>query len=372
MSQLPLDLEQFLPAKSLPVLDFLNVKIPLTTSLPHPKLMRVKKFESNDEPTVFDASEIARLLLPPRDIISSLELAIAHGTIRSVQCPHVPTSGNKRYPISTVNYWRLLVCYHRAQDDWKRAVNNLLQRIKLEKNLQTAAILQDTYAVLTTLPWSGRLKGFELPIDIKNLASLLKNDWLFGELEMGMLEILKRNLSDDEKNKIFFEDVNFTDLLAVACSNVNEYRTEQGYKWIQGRGEALASGERQYLVSIVNQDEVHWVAIILDFTRQEILYADSLEHSMQDELKEAVEWWTYYHTGLEFTHRLLPITKQQDGFSCGVLAWDAIRVFFSRGNLNLMDAKNGCDERIRVFLQFVSDYKSKNGDMVSMVEHCHI
>jgi hypothetical protein len=31
MSQLPLNLEQFLPAKSLSVLDFLNVKIPLTS-----------------------------------------------------------------------------------------------------------------------------------------------------------------------------------------------------------------------------------------------------------------------------------------------------------------------------------------------------
>ncbi len=55
---------------------------------------------------------------------------------------------------------------------------------------------------------------------------------------------------------------------------------------------------------------------------------DSLGQTINAELQLALKWWTFAHFGVDFTVREdLPITRQEDGYSCGLLAWQAVMAF---------------------------------------------
>jgi hypothetical protein len=60
--------------------------------------------------------------------------------------------------------------------------------------------------------------------------------------------------------------------------------------------------------------------------------------------------WTCYHTGKNFTKSYLPITRQRDGYSCGILAWNAIAAYLLPDFHTLIDAADVADKRLRMFL----------------------
>jgi hypothetical protein len=58
-----------------------------------------------------------------------------------------------------------------------------------------------------------------------------------------------------------------------------------------------------------------------------------------------------------FSFQLLPVSKQSDSFSCGVLSWDALRSFLLKNKPALTDPMHVHNERIRIFLRLVKDFK---------------
>jgi hypothetical protein len=74
---------------------------------------------------------------------------------------------------------------------------------------------------------------------------------------------------------------------------------------------------------------------------------------MPETVKKVLEWWTYFHSGEQFTHQRLPVTIQKDSFSCCLLAWDALVVFFSDGKEQLLDAGNVAEGRLNVLLKVI-------------------
>ncbi|KAJ7926117.1 hypothetical protein B0H13DRAFT_2565823 [Mycena leptocephala] len=67
-------------------------------------------------------------------------------------------------------------------------------------------------------------------------------------------------------------------------------------------------------------DEPHWVSIIFDCREKPVVrYGDSFGSPIPEELAAACDWWLGQHTFTDITHAKLPMAKQEDGFSCGML-----------------------------------------------------
>jgi hypothetical protein len=89
---------------------------------------------------------------------------------------------------------------------------------------------------------------------------------------------------------------------------------------------------------------------VLDFRAKTIWYGDSLQWEIEPKLRSVLEWWTEEHGSVRFTYQRLPITHQNDSFSCGLLAWNALAHFFLPFHRPLIDPADVVMERLRVLL----------------------
>jgi hypothetical protein len=317
----PSNLQKFLPSKTLSVPAFITFAFPSKGAPCPPKFMRVEKFYSELPPTTEDASQVANLAVPPESIIEALCQLIRNNavTIKSIVCQHNALAGHQRYPIHLAFYWKEVMHQYKIQERWQKAVTNLY------RNLDNNPIYAQANAILPHLAWTRNLTGFINSIDIHQLSAFLTDEWLTDDHELMMLDILKQDLATANcADNVFIENTAFLTLLTVACRNQQEYNSSQAYEWIRTRGRELASGQKRYLATIVNQDNVHWTALLLDFKTGAILFGDSYGKSMPPDLQSVLEWWIQHHTGKQFTYKRLTITRQTDHFSCGMLAWHAL------------------------------------------------
>jgi len=139
-------------------------------------------------------------------------------------------------------------------------------------------------------PWTGQLQGFTNTIDLQQLSTYLTCEWLTDGHELLMLDVLKSDLLTNNCTNLFIEDPAFTTLLEVAYENQEDYTTSKGYKWICTHGEELASGQKRYLATIVNQHGTHWTAVVIDFEQHQILYGDSYQNTMDSNLCSILDW----------------------------------------------------------------------------------
>ena len=87
-------------------------------------------------------------------------------------------------------------------------------------------------------------------------------------------------------------------------------------------------GERDGLGTMVNIGGDHWVAIALDFKQSLVWYGDSFGRKPVKEVTSVINWWTFHHTGCQFTYQNLKISSQADGFSCGLLGTNVLGHFY--------------------------------------------
>ena len=349
----PPDIQKHFPPLTLSVREFLEVNLP-PVAVVTTRAMRTQKYHSDLPPTSESVDEIMSLLSPPDDILATLQQSIRSGTVKSIQCPHfqLETASEQRYPLWIVSFWVQLAFVRKRQENWRKAIEKL--KIQMERN-QNSSPLRKAFNSLAYVPWTGQLQGVRDTIEVHELSLYFTRDWLTDDHELVMLSMLKKTIST-EGNNCFVENTAFMTLLAAAYDKKDEYGTEHAYGWIRKRGEDLASCQKRYLATVANQDNTHWVALIVDFESQELLYGDSFGHPISADMHAVIDWWTHYHTNSRFTVRTLPISRQQDSFSCGMLAWDALRHRLASGAPNLMDPQQPFHERADMFLQLTMAY----------------
>jgi hypothetical protein len=74
----------------------------------------------------------------------------------------------------------------------------------------------------------------------------------------------------------------------------------------------------------MNCQNTHWVAVVLDFSSYVIWHGDSLGWQMGAKTKDVIAWWIQAHTSVPFTYKPLPVTHQDDIFSCRLLTWNSL------------------------------------------------
>ena len=135
-----------------------------------------------------------------------------------------------------------------------------------------------------------------------------------------------------------------------------QYAESQYFAQARRLGEALSAGTRKSVLMLKNLNNEHWVALDLNFKDSCIWYGDSFGEEPPPELMCAVEWWTHHHTGRDFTQAKLPITTQNDGFSCGLLAYNALAHRANPKKYPLIDAAKVDDARLEILLAVIGQH----------------
>ncbi|KAF5321301.1 hypothetical protein D9619_000198 [Psilocybe cf. subviscida] len=296
-----------LPPKTLDVLRFLKISFPQPIRASLPRFTRIEKYYSTDPPNSTDLVHAHQFPLPPEDVVDGLWKALHMGSqskkIQSIICQHEPSAGGQLFPLDLASYWKECLGQLAIQEKWMEAVE----------------------AILPRLPWTGRLNGFANTINIDQLLLFLTREWLTDDHELILLDILKEDLACANHSKVFVENTAFMVLLGTAYANDEEYATSSHYQWMREYGEALVSGKKRYLATIMNHRNVHWTALLIDFSLETIQFGDLKKQPMPANHKSVIEWWIKQHTPTRFTHETMPIARQTDNYSCGMLAWYALR-----------------------------------------------
>ncbi|KDR65394.1 hypothetical protein GALMADRAFT_26651, partial [Galerina marginata CBS 339.88] len=230
----------------------------------------------------------------------------------------------------------------------------------------TKGLMTRVYNALACISWAGDINGFSASISTDHLTTYLTKEWLSDEHENQMLYLIQQEVSRERRDDgINVCDTFFikrlTDLLQDA-NGPNQYTTATEYAWLRERGQEFATGVLDTMVTIANIGDNHWIALVVDFKASKILYGDSMGGTIDEGIEEALTWWIGQHTGKRFTTAFLPITRQRDGHSCGILAWMALAVYLFPEKYSLVDASAVADERLKMFLRVSERHNEKSFD----------
>ncbi|KAF8133473.1 hypothetical protein K438DRAFT_1451162, partial [Mycena galopus ATCC 62051] len=204
------------------------------------------------------------------------------------------------------------------------------------------------------LPWDGNLKGFK-DGTVDNLALWFTRDWLKTEHEDQMLELLASDLGLSDRSTSSISPTYLVRALARAYSNPETYRSAQQFRWLRRLGQSFATKARNRLGTIANENENHWVALTIDCEKHLIGYGNGFGNRASPSLRKHLKWWLFEHLGVEFKWKDIPVVKQTDPHSCGILAYSALAHWFDEERFPLpkCTAASMADERIKMFLRVV-------------------
>jgi hypothetical protein len=140
--------------------------------------------------------------------------------------------------------------------------------------------------------------------------------------------------------------------------DTNEYATSRYFLRPRGVGQALATGQRDLLEFQANVHGNHWVTILLDFWATKIFYGDPLQREPDQDLMKTISWWTYHHAGCEFVYQPMEISRQDDGYSCGLLSWNGLAHHLDPDEFPLIDPKNVDNECLKIFLHVANHHNN--------------
>lgn len=321
-----------LPSPLLPVAQFLLFPLPAQLSdLPQNDTADTD-FGSFAPPDCQDImNTIKRLPIPSPGLLSKILFSDARQTWMSVRYAHLPSSQSlETYPLWLITYWesvsQLLSTVRRP---WLSAEAFLCRAQHHWKSPDVRQLCDAANLTLLQLPWAGITTGFGADTEpLHSFAHYLSSAWFESshidqQLHILHLDLKRAGILDCQLLTPF----NFVLLTQMYRQRETTPYWENGSrKDIKGMGEEFASGRRMRMAGIANINGNHWVGMVIDMASSTIRYGDSLAGPNAVEVTDTIIWWLRHHIpSLTFTCEGLPITPQNDGFSCGPLALNAIR-----------------------------------------------
>jgi len=356
--------DQLLPDPALSVSQLLQYQLPAVWQGPPNEQTSVESYLTNLPVNVTSLNAIKSIPIPSKFITTKLERHSRLASSTSIRCTHIhfPSAPEKRVPTWVVTYWIEAGQILRLKKKWLDAESSLQKR-RTHKNRtkETAGLISCIYEKLSSIQWSGNMHGFSASVPIHHLTSFLSQEWLSDHHETQMLDLLRLEINRKQAGSVQIGNVFFTTHLKEIHKNASTYTASKEYEWLCRMGQEFATGIYDTYATISNINQNHWIALIIDFRSSIIYYGDSIGGIINDDLEAALTWWTNYHTGNWFPTKTLPITRQRDGHSCGILAWNAIASFLQPETYPLMDSDVGimADERLRMFLKIVDQHNER-------------
>jgi hypothetical protein len=354
---------KIIPSQNLSVSELQNFPLPEIDILKSPSPQPLHFFLSHLTPNITDPKEITLLPTPSEALLKSVLKCPEIKQSQSFICEHLRHDGRPglRVPLWTIEYWLEVLRIYPIKHLWVSAQRNVMQKEKILTDSDNGMdLIKQVFSVLSKLSWKENMKGFPVQIPPEHLTSYLTEGWLSDEHENQMLHLLQEELTlrrPENNTNITTTGTYFFQILSQLYRD-GTYDALEGAAWVRRKSQEFATGVYDIFATIVNINNNHWVPILVDFRASKILYGDSMGGAIDEGVEEILTWWTYHHTGVIFTKTYLPTTRQRDGFSCGLLAWNALATYLLPDIHSLIDASDVAKERLKMFLRVVEQHNS--------------
>jgi len=360
-----------LPSPHLSILELLRFRIPNAASNALISRWKTEDFFSDKPPITFTPQLIAQIPSPPKDLVKNLRNFIGEATsngMKSVKCPHSRLGAEKTYPLWIITYWAKLDGVQHIRDSWEQAEWYLQDRLHdwTQRSIsEGVSVIKRIMIGLSSLQWADSLRGFskEAVDSLDTLTRYASTQWMTGENANQLLDLLHNDLERRGQERVKVASTYFYSKISLAFDEREGYGTNQTYRTHRQIGEDLENGAINQLAFLANLDRNHWIAVIIDAQTRRIYFGDSLGLEISKAVWDVLDWWTGFHnSGEPFTLERLPITIQQDSFSCGVLAWNALSAFLT--DVDLIPITKVTEGRMRALLEIIDEH------MEAIVEVC--
>jgi hypothetical protein len=368
--KIPLDaLPRLLPDERLSVNEFLNFPLPFVAATLGQNRQSTD-YISTQLPNITDIAVFQTLPTPPETMVHNL-LKILQSSpsnkYQSITFPHVAFTSTSRYPLWLIAFWFKLLFMRRVRSYWASANMHLqnMGRLRTEDRADTTKLVQWISSALSCLSWTGVIQGFTEEEPLWHLHKYPTNGWLSTIHENQMLDLLHEDLHRKQMIHVEIEMCYFFEKLQAAHhENTATYHTSGAFTWPRSQGTMLARGTKRFLGSIAHCGGNHWVAVVaLDFQAHIILYGNSLGDKVPEETKDFLNWWTYGHSGIAFTHEPLITIGSTQALHLPLLFLPYYCLFHLL-NMSASEAKMG----FPVSLLDTDLYKVRGGARTSSIE----
>lgn len=363
--------EFLLPSNSLSVLDFTQFVLPCVTTAAIEDDSNLSRWFSTLDHTS-DASSIRQIPSPPLELVYTLSrnLKTHH---RSILPFHLPSQLKSpvALPVWVISYWAEAYRMKDIQRKWKRSLEWVEERTKNSKSgrqlrdrvVNSLACLRWTGQIFTSSRASGEV--------IETLATYLSDDWLHGYHLDQMISVLKMRINSQSdlgswSSRHILVDITFGHYLVDAFAHQATYETDRRYVLLRAIEANVVAQVTDTVSGIFWINQNHYTYYSLDFDSQQIGYGDSLCSDIPQTQSEAAGWWmgrtlAKRNPGTKpmLVNCKLPITRQRDLFSCGVLAINRIAYHCTQG-VPLVEGDKGSlrQERMETFLSVIEMHSS--------------
>ncbi|KAJ7577405.1 hypothetical protein C8J56DRAFT_899039 [Mycena floridula] len=287
--------------------------------------------------------------------------------------------------------WGASLAHHREIcRPWKKTQKWLIEQKRPARHSTRPELAKATTELLASIPLRLPKAGFQDTQPVHTLWRFLDKNWLNSTNVDNMLELLELQIQNNPvlADKFIVQSPSITEKLIQLHDNVIDYHSENSWSWMRTIGKRIFVDGKS-LISIAHLGKLpakkdsekgidHWVPVIVDGNAMEVRYGDGLSGNKRAEvppkLFAAYQLWKDQHLTEEFelTTAELPITKQDDGHSCGVVAFNALEHSVDPTNVELVKSSDMGSVRLKVFnaiirrcLEFGCDDGSSTDDSSS-------
>ena len=270
LRQIPHRFQSSFPSPELPVLDFINLQLPIQSAeLITTKIEHVFSFDAPQ----MDVQAFLRRSIPPIAFIDKVEKEVGQawfdGKVAIVD-PRFSNSNNT-LPFWALTYWRQMSKIIKAQHDWMDA-RAWIQTEVTKSSISHPLLLE--HELLTTCGWNVPLPRTVTMVPgmtTHTLSQFLSNRWLDQEAMDLMISHLQKRLRQDgiRSKKVMIASCQFFSVLYDAAKT-NRYSNEAIFSSLWNIEARVKEGLRYLYIPVFGNH--HEIAAYVDFDLRKIGY----------------------------------------------------------------------------------------------------
>ncbi|KAF9508536.1 hypothetical protein BS47DRAFT_1365927 [Hydnum rufescens UP504] len=253
---------------------------------------------------------------------------------------------NVYLPLWLVNVWKAWLWVHDLHILWATAI----EWVADHENEISAAHVHTVQTALDKLIWAHKIHGFcDSTAGVGALTHYLSPNCLATTDMDHYRELLHEELDkygEGDLEHVQLVSPDYVNRIIQACASPEIYWS-RNYRYIREMGLKLNGQITLYFAGVMNVNNSHWVAFIIDAKSHTINIGDSqlpctvsnrgLPDQWHHYLEKpicAFQFWLQQSDkaakcpGTAYTYGNLPITQQCDGSSCGIFAQNALAAYF--------------------------------------------
>ncbi|KAF4599335.1 hypothetical protein EYR40_006427 [Pleurotus pulmonarius] len=269
--------------------------------------------------------------LPTRAFLTALRNAAGQAMLDGYVSIKYWNSPDVYVSFEAFGLWNELVNLADAQVAWRSAIS-WMNSISAHGAASRTARMD---SILHSVSWSGLIPKLGRASSVTHMAKFFSSSFLSSDHLDAMLLRLRARHRDEVRNEshiTLFPTLSFTTQLATVASkntvlSVDELLEMQELSVI---GNFVATSQRDVLIAtLAYWPNHHWGFIMIKISggRVQVNWGDGLQLKIPSQLKEGVKLWSRRYMPKHFLtiDSQYPCARQNDGYSCGIIAVNALQ-----------------------------------------------